>query len=207
MTAAPLFACLAVPYGQRQNKQAIYGKAGDDLADFNTYTEWQSVHEQGLTALVNEVPAAETAADPQFTIPLKLLSKWHAMPGDIPHYSNIDPTKFDPKILPSLFILDAVFKDGEDTDFRWRLFGTANRQRYGIEATGYRLSKAMHLDASIAESLRLARLVQQFHTPRFMKTRFVKNEKLYHEARTVILPLSDDNGVVARLFGCTTWAP
>lgn len=175
------------------------------MAEFNTYTPWKSVKELDLKAVSCEMSERKACSNRMFEKPLKLMEKWKAMPGDVPHFKNVDPVEIGTDILPILFILDVIEQEDSDLDFKWRLFGTKNTQRYGIEATGYRLSKAMHLDASIAQSLRLARLVHKTHTPRFMETHFVKEDEIVYQASTIILPLSDDSGKVTRLFGCTDW--
>ncbi|WP_262695843.1 PAS domain-containing protein [Kordiimonas aquimaris] len=175
------------------------------MTEFSTYTPWKSVKEQNLKAVSCEVSERKASNNRIFEKPLELLEKWKAMPGDVPHFKNIDPVKIGADMLPILFILDVIEQEDAAPDFKWRLFGTKNTQRYGIEATGYRLSKAMHLDASIAQSLRLARLVYHTHEPRFMETHFVKKAEIVYQASTIILPLSDDSGKVVRLFGCTDW--
>lgn len=175
------------------------------MAGFNTYLDAPSVKDRGLVASSKEVSYEEACTSSIFVRPIELFEKWRAMPGDIPHYTNIDPVKIGVKILPTLFILDVVEQDNDEPDFKWRLFGTMNRHRYGIEATGFYLSKALHLDASIAESLRLSRLVYEHTTPRFMATSFHDGEELVYWASSVIMPLSDDSGKIARIFGCTDW--
>ena len=180
------------------------------MTEFKTFTESPSVQEQNLAVAAREISEQDALNNTLFATPLELQEKWRAMPANtphsVPHYRNIDPTKIGVKILPTLFILDVLEQDEDEPDFRWRLFGTRNTQRYGIEATGYRLSKAVHIDASIAESLRLARLVCKTRTPKFMATSFTKDGAVIYQASSIILPLSDDNGHIARVFGCTDWA-
>ncbi len=176
------------------------------MSSFDSYIEGPAVHQKGMEAFPEEISETDALLDDGFALTFTLLSKWQNMPGNIPHHKNVTPTEIGSAILPFLFILDVVLEDNQEPDFKWRLFGTAISQRYGIEATGHLLSKAMKLDASIAESLRLARLVYSLKQPRFMRTRFVKDGRQYHQARTVILPLSGDNGNVERLFGCTAWS-
>lgn len=176
------------------------------MSSFDSYSTGPAVHDKGMTATAHEASEEEAAKDPLFSKCFNLVSLWHSMPGTIPHYSQITPKNIGSALLPYLFILDVISDEDAELDFRWRLFGTAIRQRYGIEATGHTLSGAKKLDASIGESIRLARLVYLTHQPRFMRTQFDRNNVTYHQARTVILPLSDDNGSVSRLFGCTTWS-
>lgn len=176
------------------------------MSSFKSYRDGPAVHEKGMIAVANEVTLEKAQTEENFAIALKLLQKWKDLPGDIPHYKQVSPSAIGSIILPYLFIMDVVQNEGEETDFRWRLFGTAIRKKYGLEATGHLLSDALGLDASIDESLRLARKTLSTQSASFMHTRFYRDEKLYHEAQTVILPLSGDDGSISRLFGCTTWS-
>lgn len=176
------------------------------MSSFKSYRDGPAVHEKGMTAVANEVSFEMAQAHPSFVTALRLLEKWNGLPGDIPHHKHISPATVGSVLLPYLFIMDVVHEEGTETDFRWRLFGTAIRRKYGLEATGHLLSDALGLDASIDESLRLARKTFVTRAPTFMHTQFYRDAKLYHEAQSVILPLSGDDGTVTRIFGCTTWS-
>ena len=174
---------------------------------YKSVTDKPAVHEQDLSVHAGEIAFDEAARLPSFAQCLELLAFWSAISSETPHYNTIRPDKLPSHILPILFILDV--EDGytsKEPDFKWRLFGTAIRQRYGIEATGHLLSKAIDLDASIPESLRLARKTLATRQPHFMLTHFTKGERLEHCSSTILLPLAGDSGNVERIFGCTDWS-
>lgn len=175
-------------------------------------SELQSVREQDLREIAHPVTYEEAMTTASFTEPLKLFEIWHELPGDIPHYNHVKPTLFRPGLLPSMYILDVLPADDDenetgDVDFRFRLFGTANRENYGKEATGNRLSQSAQEGAEqgVASGFGLTQNAYHNRAPQFLICEYYKNQKVVKTASFVVLPLSDDQGNITRMFGCSIW--
>jgi len=182
------------------------------MSSFSMINELTSVREQKLKEVANLVTLEEAERSPSFTDPITLYNIWSQLPGDVPHFSNVKASNFSTKLLPSMYILDVVQIDDPenksgDIDLRFRLFGTANRDHYGKEATGARLSKsaAEGKDEGVANGFEIARLAYHSRQAKFLNCVFYKGNEAVRIASFVVLPLSDDNGNINRLFGCSTW--
>lgn len=175
-------------------------------------SELQSVREQGLREIARPVTYEEAQVTASFTEPLKLFKIWSGLPGNIPHYSHIKPALFSTSLLPSMYILDVLPSDKPenetgDVDFRFRLFGTANRENYGKEATGNRLSQSARegADHGVASGFGLTQRAYHEQTPQFLICEYYKDDSIIKTASFVVLPLSDDQGNITRMFGCSVW--
>lgn len=182
------------------------------MSSFSIINELMSVRDQNLKEVASILTIEEAAEIPAFKEPLTLYQTWLKMPGDVPHFSNVKASSFGAALLPSMYILDVIpgtdpKNHTGDIDLRFRLFGTANRDHYGKEATGARLSQsaANGADAGVADGFSIAREAYHTRNATFMACRFYKDTKVIRTANFVVLPLSDDNGNINRLFGCSTW--
>jgi len=182
------------------------------MSSFSIISELMSVRDQNLKEVACVLTIEEAGEIPAFNEPLALYQAWREMPGDVPHFSNVKASSFSAALLPSMYILDVISKtDPENTtsdiDLRFRLFGTANRDHYGAEATGARLSQsaANGADAGVADGFAIARQAYHTRNATFMVCRFYKDAEVVRTANFVVLPLSDDSGNIIRLFGCSTW--
>lgn len=172
-------------------------------------SDTQSVVEDALREIATPLSYKEAAASPLFKEPVKLYDHWQALPGEIPHYSHIKPQIFDPAILPFMHILDVipVGADGNDTgdvDFQFRLFGTGARDNYGKEGTNRRLSHMSHEGSG--SGFDITKHAYQTGTGQFLLCEYYKSDKHVKTGSFVIMPLSDDTGEIARMFGCGVWA-
>ncbi len=165
-----------------------------------------AVDGRGLVARMQILSLKEARAHPSFVKQVSLFDKWHALPGNIPHHKNITPAFVGIKILPEMYILDVIGQQGNNVDFRWRLFGTAHSDRYGKEATGVLLSDAAREDQSAAGSYKVAQQVMHRLEAVFFLTEFIENDVVNKSTSTVVMPLSDDTGEISRLFGCSAWS-
>ncbi len=183
------------------------------MSNFSMISELQSVREQRLREVARELALEQAAAIPTFEKPIELFRMWQGMDGDIPHFSNVKATAFGADMLPNMYILDVVPATAEenqtgDVDFRFRLFGTANRLNYGAEATGNRLSEsaAAGADDGVASGFSLAQQSYHRRMPVFLICEYFSQGQMVRTASFVTLPLVDDDGQIVRLFGCATWA-
>ncbi|WP_262695845.1 PAS domain-containing protein [Kordiimonas aquimaris] len=175
-------------------------------------SELQSVREQNLREIAHPITHEEAMATASFAEPFKLFEIWRKLPGDIPHYSHVKPTLFRPSLLPSMYILDVLPADDDenetgDVDFRFRLFGTANRDNYGKEATGNRLSQSARegADQGVASGFGLTQQAYHKRVAQFLMCEYYKNQTIIKTVSFVVLPLSDDQGNIVRMFGCGIW--
>lgn len=182
------------------------------MSSFSMINELTSVRELKLKEVANLVTLKEAVRSPSFSDPVALYNIWSQLPGDVPHFTHVKASNFSTKLLPNMYILDVMPKDDpenrtNDIDLRFRLFGTANRDHYGKEATGARLSEsaAEGKDEGVANGFEIARLAYHSRQAKFMSCVFYKGNKVVRTANFVVLPLSDDNDNVIRLFGCSTW--
>lgn len=69
-------------------------------------------------------------------LPRALYEYWAARcrDGRLPSREDVDPIEI-PDLLPSLFLVDVV-REGGDLRFRYRLVGTRNVERFGVDNTG-----------------------------------------------------------------------
>ena len=69
-------------------------------------------------------------------LPRALYEYWAARrpEGRLPSRRDVDPIEI-PLLLPNLFLVDVV-REGEDLRFRYRLVGTSNVERFGVDNTG-----------------------------------------------------------------------
>lgn len=141
-----------------------------------------------------------------FANPIALYDKWLTLPEVVPHYKQITPSFVGANTLPEMYIIDVLGDSKEGYDFRWRLFGTEHSNRYGREATGILLSEAARSDDSAAGSYRVAKQVMDTLEPAFFLTEFLENNVVVKTTSTVVMPLSDDEGKIVRLFGCSAWS-
>ena len=120
----------------------------------------------------------------------------------IPLASIFNPTMVDQAILPTMFVLD-VIEDG--TDFRWRLFGTSHAIQYGTDATGMRVSDAARRDSAAKDSLSMGQLCYAERRPVFYLTNYTKAAVIKKSTGTVLLPMADNDSIINRILGCSTW--
>ncbi len=182
------------------------------MSTFTILSELISVREQSLKEIASLVPLSDVKEIPTFKEPLALYHKWLQMPGEVPHFDNVKASSFSATLLPNMYILDVVPEedpenDTGDVDLRFRLFGTANRENYGKEATGARLSQsaANGSDAGVADGFAIARQAYHTRNATFMVCNFYKDTEVVRTASFVVLPLCDDGGAIVRLFGCAAW--
>lgn len=182
------------------------------MSSFSMINELMSVREQNLTEVAELVTLEGAEQLPTFDEPVALYKIWKNMPSDVPHFSNVKASNFSTALLPNMYILDVVPENDpenktDDIDLRFRLFGTANRDHYGKEATGARLSQSATEGANegVANGFEIARLAYHSRSARFLLCRFYKDAEVVRTASFVVLPLSDEQGTIVRLFGCSSW--
>ncbi len=168
----------------------------------------QSVVEDQLRETSKVLSYEEVTLLPSFAGPVKLYETWKALPGDVPHYSHIKPGLFEPAELPLMYILDVIEETAEDNDtgdvdFQFRLFGTANRDHYGKEGTRKRLSQMSH--AGAGSGFDITKLAWSTRKAHFLYCEYLKNDVCVKNGSFVVMPLADDNGKVARMFGLSVW--
>ena len=175
-------------------------------------SEMRSIREQKLREIVWPITMEEAKAKECFAEPVKLFDIWHNLSGDIPHHNHIKPSLFETTLLPSIYILDVLPEDDlenmtGDVDFRFRLFGTSNRDNYGSEATGNRLSQSAEEGADEGVGSGLGIIQQAYHTrgAQFFACEYYKEHEVVKTASFVVMPLSGDNGDIVRMFGCGIW--
>ncbi|GHD56145.1 hypothetical protein GCM10017083_35920 [Thalassobaculum fulvum] len=54
----------------------------------------------------------------------------------LPGRQHLDPLDIDPQVMPWVFLMDVVRRDGAPLDYRYRLVGTGNVGLVGRDATG-----------------------------------------------------------------------
>lgn len=172
------------------------------MSSFRNFSAWKSIKEMGLSSRAEEVPLTDALTDPNFEYPVSLHRLWLSMPGDIPHFDEVNPSLLNTQLLPSVFIMD-VLEQG--SDFRWRLFGTDHARRFGGEVTGKRMSTIAKIDSSAGSSLAFGRKCYDERTPVFFKTEYLKNQHVKETTCAVALPLVGKNDSIERLFGCSVW--
>lgn len=182
------------------------------MSSFSIINELMSVREQNLKEVATLLTLKDAAKLPTFKEPLALHQIWQQMPGEVPHLSNVKASTFSASLLPNMYILDVVPENDPDNetadiDLRFRLFGTANRDHYGKEATGARLSQsaANGTDVGVADGFAIARQAYHSRKATFLMCSFYNDIDVVRTASFVVLPLSDDTGNIVRLFGCATW--
>ncbi len=168
------------------------------------------VGESACDVETQRLSTEQARATPSFAKPVLLYDKWRALSDTIPHHNNITPAFIGVDILPEMYIMDVLSGPDNGTDlpwdFRWRLFGTTHRDHYGREATGMLLSEAALRDASAAGSYKVAQQVMKTLEAIFFLTEFVENDMAVKSNSTVVMPLSDNEGNISRLFGCSAWS-
>lgn len=173
------------------------------MHSFKIYSELETVSEPGLSSRAYEVPYQNALAIASFGLALDLYEVWQHMPGSIPHIDAFKPNTLSAAILPSMFVMDV---EDSGMDFRWRLFGTAHSRRFGAEVTGELMSDVATRDTSARSSLTFAQVCYKEQTPIFFCTEYRDETRIRKTTHTVVMPLSDDDGTVTRLFGCSIWS-
>lgn len=162
------------------------GIAQPDLATLNSETK--------------VVSADEALASNDFRMAQKLYEYWRALSADVPKCDQLKFGLLDPAIMSNMVILDVL-----ESDYQWRLFGTAHADQYGDDLTGRRISSVME-DNPSAQALRDI-FDQASANPNgtFFELHYLNEGHRVKIATGVMLPVADDQGRIVQLCGCCDW--
>ncbi|WP_193181968.1 PAS domain-containing protein [Nisaea sediminum] len=117
--------------------------------------------------------------------------------------TTIDPLALGAPVLPHIVLLDVI---GEGDDFRWRLFGGAHTDEYGINLTGMHLNELKKHNPATGEVELIFRHATETREPTWYRIDYVNDRGCRRACCGVILPLFDANGtMVTHLLGCSEW--
>jgi hypothetical protein len=115
-----------------------------------------------------------------------------------PRRTEIDPALFR-AALANLLLVDVVA--GPPLDFRYRLIGTAVRDRLRGNYTGMRLSEIEHQKPGTDFFANYARVVCE-RRPVFVDVTYVGPDKRVRGVQDLLMPLSEDGAEITGILGC-----
>lgn len=117
--------------------------------------------------------------------------------------TTIDPLVLGAPLLPHIVLLDVL---GEGEDFRWRLFGGAHADEYGINLTGVHLNELKKHNPATDEVELIFRHATETREATWYRIDYVNDRGCRRACCGVILPLFDaDETEVTHLLGCSEW--
>lgn len=124
--------------------------------------------------------------------------------GNRAHRKMIDPLELGAAVLPHIVLLDVI--DGGE-DFRWRLFGGAHSNEYGVNLTGHFLSDISKRNPGTEVIELIFRHCTETTEPTYYRINYLNDRECDRSCCGVILPLfdSDDTATVRHLLGCSEW--
>jgi hypothetical protein len=126
----------------------------------------------------------------------RILAYWNSKRGDAcaPSWSDLDPVLEIPGLLCRVFVVD-VESDG---GFRFRLLGSEIVMRANRNATGRRF-ESIYRDEFLADVMELYGEVTSKGEPRMFRDWARAGDR--RQSTTLLLPLLDDGGRIARILG------
>jgi hypothetical protein len=115
-----------------------------------------------------------------------------------PRRQDIDPALFRPA-LANLVLSDVLA--GPPLDFRYRLIGSAVRDRLRSNYTGRRFSEIEHQRAGSDFFENYARVVRE-RQPVFVDVTYVGPDRRVRGVQDLLMPLSDDGAAITGVLAC-----
>jgi hypothetical protein len=141
-------------------------------------------------------PVDFDALDPRFRWMRDYLAAV-APPGQLPGRQHVDPIDF-PTLLPFVNLVD-VERDSGSLAFRYRLVGTINAARAGVDMTGHIIGSGI-LPAFAARIARNMTLVVETRAPVFDRFPSPHPHRDFIISERVYFPLARDGAVVDMLL-------
>jgi len=140
--------------------------------------------------------------DPRFAKIRPVLEWWRSSAEIPPRRKQLDPFSFGGALVGYLVLLDVL--DGGQ-DFRWRLFGGHHVQEFGADLTNVALSELVAEHPAAIGLMDVMQSVLDRRQPVPFEIRYMSEKKILREAVGVFMPLTDESGRPAFVFGAADW--
>lgn len=148
------------------------------------------------------VSKSEAINSSRFATSSQLFSLWQSLPGDPPQFALFKPGTIDPALLPKTVLMD-VLDNGRD--YRFRVYGTVHVTHFGADLTGLPLSEVEKANPAASVIRELYNMVMEQRDAIFFKLDYLSHNDVVKRATGVMMPLSDENSDIVRLFGGMDW--
>jgi len=153
----------------------------------------------GKFKIINTSTAAKSET---FDTPNQLYALWRSLPGTPPHFSHFKPGVVDPALLPNSVLMDVI---DEGKDYKFRVYGTAHVTHFGADLTGLTVSKVEKINPASKVIRQVYDMVITHRTEVFFELDYLNRNDVVKRATGVMLPLTNDQGKINRLYGVMDW--
>lgn len=120
-----------------------------------------------------------------------------------PARADFSPTSLR-YILGDLNLID-VIRDVSGLQFRYRLYGSHLRDRFGVELTGRSIDNLPNLDQARLRRAHFEEVITTGTPIAYRRNHFFADKNAAHDCEVLVLPLASDSTVIDMLMSAFAW--